>query len=176
MLWLQEHIRGEFLNVLMPLITSLGDIGFIWILIGAVFAVQKKYRQAGILIWIALLSEWLLVDGVLKNIFMRVRPFHASELLLPLIELPDSWSFPSGHSGSSFAAATVMWMRLPRKYALPGAVLAVLIAFSRLYVGVHYPTDVLAGAAVGICVGWACCRIAAFCGKKMTHNKKEVWN
>lgn len=158
LLWLQEHVRSDVLTPLFVFITGLGDIGFVWIAIGAVLVTKKRWRAAGILLWIALLSEWLLVDGVIKNIVMRERPFHANPLLLALIEEPDSFSFPSGHTGSSFAAAVVLWRSLPHKAALPFCLLAVLIAFSRLYVGVHYPTDVLAGAVIGICVGLICCR------------------
>ena len=160
MLWIQEHLRSDVLDPIMVFITGLGDIGMIWILIGAVFVAQKEYRKTGLLIWIALLSEYLLVDGVIKNIVMRERPFRAEPLLQALIEHPESWSFPSGHTGSSFAAATVAVLRLPKKFALPCLLLAALIAFSRLYIGVHYPTDVLAGAVVGILTGWLCCRAA----------------
>lgn len=170
LLWLQEHVRGEILDPVMKLITSLGDIGLIWIVIGACFVVQKKYRTTGLLIWAALLLEWLLVDGVIKNLVMRTRPFNADARLLSLIEPPGSWSFPSGHSGSSFAAAAVMCLRLPKKFALSGVVLAVLIAFSRLYVGVHYPTDVLAGALVGTAVGWLCCKAA----ERMERRRADV--
>lgn len=165
LLFIQEYLRNGVLTPLMVLITTLGDVGFIWIVIGAVLIAKKRYRSAGFLIWIALFSEWLLVDGVIKNIFMRERPFYACETLIPLIEYPGSFSFPSGHAGSSFAAAAVMRLRLPRKYARFGLLLAALIAFSRLYVGVHYPTDVLCGALIGVLVGKACCMAADFLGK-----------
>ena len=159
LLWLQEHVRSEVLTVLMRFITSLGDIGFIWILIGLVLALKKKYRTTGFLVLAALLLEWLLVNCVIKELVMRIRPFEAHEALKALISHPDSFSFPSGHTGSSFAAASVMWKRLPRRFSVPCLLLAVLIAFSRLYVGVHYPTDVLAGAVIGVLIGLTCCRI-----------------
>ena len=79
-----------------------------------------------------------------------MRPYNAMATLIPIIRKPSEFSFPSGHAGSSFASAFVLYRKLPKKYGIWAIILAALISFSRLYVGVHYPTDVLAGILVGM--------------------------
>ena len=89
---------------------------------------------------------------LLKNLVARPRPFAEIEALIPLIAKPTDFSFPSGHTTASFAVALVMVRMLPKKIGVPAVAVATLVAFSRLYLGVHYPTDVLVGllvAAIG---------------------------
>lgn len=161
LLWIQNNLRSELLNPLMRLVTQLGDIGLIWILIGLGLMTRKSYRLVGLTVLVALLSEWLLVDGVIKNLVQRTRPFHAIEALEPLIAHPQSFSFPSGHSGSSIAAATVLFMGLPRTWGIAAVILGIAIALSRLYVGVHYPSDVLVGALIGFATGFLSWKLIA---------------
>lgn len=115
-----------------------------------------KYRKWGIAMLCALLLTTLLGEGLLKHLIARPRPFmHYPDLAL-LIPPPSTYSFPSGHSAASFAAAVVLF-RCRRSFGIPALILAALIAFSRLFLFVHYPTDVLAGILLGTAVGLLTC-------------------
>ena len=92
---------------------------------------------------------FLINNIILKNIIARTRPYEVVEGLNRIIGAQSDFSFPSGHSGASFAVAVVMFMEMPKKYGVPALIVATLIAFSRLYVGVHYPFDVIAGVLTG---------------------------
>ena len=157
LLFIQRFLRFEWLTHAMRFITSLGDEGLIWIVLAAILLCLKRYRKTGSAMAVALLIGYLVTNLILKNLVMRVRPYDAVVGLQALIgPLADS-SFPSGHATSSIAAAFVM-MKDTRKYiGIPVFTLAVLICLSRLYLGVHYPTDVLAGVMIGL--------FAAFCAK-----------
>lgn len=157
LLWIQEYLRSDILTPVMQFFTHLGDTAFIWIGMAAVFFLFKKTRITGMEILAALLISLIINNMILKNLVARVRPYETVEGLRLLIEKQPDWSFPSGHSSSSFAAAAVIWLN-HRKTGRAAVVLAGLIAFSRLYVGVHYLTDVLFGAADGILIGWAAVR------------------
>ena len=103
----------------------------------------------------ALCIELVVCNGILKNLFARIRPCDVNTQIQLLIARPDDFSFPSGHTAASFAAAVILFLQLPKKYGIPALILAVLISFSRLYLGVHYPTDVLAGAVSGTLIALA---------------------
>ncbi len=150
LLFLQEAVRNPVLNPIMVLITSLGNAGIIWILLTIALLIPEKTRKIGCMIACALLASLLFNNILLKNMVARVRPYNAMEALVPIVKKPSEFSFPSGHAGSSFAAACVLYRKLPKKQGVWALILAALISFSRLYVGVHYPTDILAGAVVGI--------------------------
>lgn len=150
LLFLQEAVRNPILNPIMTVITSLGNAGIIWILLTAVLFIPKKTRKIGCMSACALLASLLFNNILLKNLVARVRPYNAMATLIPIIRKPSEFSFPSGHAGSSFASAFVLYRKLPKKYGIWAIILAALISFSRLYVGVHYPTDVLAGILVGM--------------------------
>ena len=164
LLWIQENLRSAALTPVMEFITHLGDTAFIWIAMAAVFFVFKRTRMTGLQVLAALLGSLLINNLILKNFIARVRPYEVVGGLALLIEKQPDWSFPSGHSASSFAAATVIFLNHPRT-GWPALVLAALIAFSRLYVGVHYPTDVLFGALSGILTRTAVFRLRARAGK-----------
>ena len=104
----------------------------------------------------------------------RVRPYDANPLLMPLIQRPTDFSFPSGHAASSFACAGVMWHKLPRRAGVPVLILAILISFSRLYIGVHYPTDVLAGAISGLLISFLAIRTVQGIRKLREKKKSQV--
>ncbi|MBQ8279212.1 MAG: phosphatase PAP2 family protein [Roseburia sp.] len=149
LLWIQEYVRNDFLTPIFKFITSLGDEGFIWIAIAITLLFIKKYRKVGPMVGLSLLGSLLFNNTILKNIVCRTRPYKVIDTLTILIPEPGEFSFPSGHTSSSFAAGVVLFMMLPRKYGVPALILAFLIGISRLYVGVHYPTDVLGGMVMG---------------------------
>lgn len=159
-----QDIHGGILDKIMLFITSLGNAGVVWfltsfflIVIPAVGKESKEHlkerRIAGIILIISIVFEFICVNIFIKNIVNRPRPFLSDESLLPLIR-PGESSFPSGHAASSFAAATSLFL-YKKKAGIPAYLLAAAIAFSRLYIGVHYPTDVLAGMVIGIVCGVA---------------------
>lgn len=150
LLWIQEYVRKDFLNPLVELITCLGDAGWFWILITAILLFFKKYRKIGLTSFAALLIGFFITNLLLKNMVMRIRPYEIVEGLSFIGKKPSDFSFPSGHSTCSMASSVVLFLYLPKKYGSVVLVLGILICLSRLYVGVHYPTDVLAGAVIGI--------------------------
>lgn len=163
LLWIQEYLRISVLSPVVIFITELGNGGRIWILLSLLLLVFKKTRKAGILGLAALLGSLVLNNWILKNIVGRTRPYEVVEGLRILIPKPGEFSFPSGHTASSFACAWIFFRELPKKYGIPALVLASLIGASRLYIGVHYPTDVLAGVVSGIAIACLVERI----GEKM---------
>lgn len=150
LLWIQEHIRKEFLDPVVVFISSLGNAGWFWLVLLAVLLCIPGYRRAGMTGLVAVLIGFLITNVLLKNMVARVRPYEVVQGLTFLGTKPHDLSFPSGHSTCSIAAAAVLFAKLPKKAGVPLLVLAILICLSRLYVGVHYPTDVLAGAAIGL--------------------------
>ena len=154
LLFLQESVRNPILDNLMIFITSLGNGGMIWIAATIVLLIPKKTRKAGIMSAAALLGSLIINNNIVKNIVQRPRPFVTFTDLQIIIPTPSEFSFPSGHTSSSFAAAAVFYRHLPKKLGLPSVILAGLIGFSRLYVGVHYPTDVIAGVLMGILLSY----------------------
>lgn len=153
LLFIQDHVRVSWLTPILTHLTKLGDHGEIWIVIGILLLIPKKTRRAGILSLLALLSAHLLCNMVLKDYVARVRPYDVIEGLHCLIERPTDWSFPSGHTMTAFAAAVVIFRSRPKRLGIPIMTLACVIAFSRLYVGVHYPSDVIFGAVLGTLIG-----------------------
>ncbi len=149
LLLIQEFLRFEWLDPVVLFLTSLGNGGAVWIVLTACFLIWKKYQRTGMDMAFALLLGALITNVLLKNLVMRPRPYTMIPELHALVTASD-WSFPSGHSTSSIAASFVMYRELPRSMGLPALILAVVICLSRLYVGVHYPSDVLCGAAVGL--------------------------
>ena len=167
LLFLQESVRNPILNSIMIFITSLGDEGVIWIVATILLLIPKKTRKAGIMSAVALLGSLLINNNIIKNIVQRPRPFVTFTDLEIIIPTPSEFSFPSGHTSSSFAAAAVFYRHLPKKLGLPSVILAGLIGFSRLYVGVHYPTDVIAGVIMGILLSYLAEFLVNFCAKKL---------
>ncbi len=150
--YILNHLHTPLMDKIMIEITSLGNSGLIWIAIAFLLLLNKKTKPCGILLITALSFEYILGDGILKHLIARDRPFIRFPDVNILIKKPGSFSFPSGHTMSSFTAATVIFYS--NKYAgMPAYILAALIGFSRLYLFCHYPTDVLAGAVLGIATG-----------------------
>ena len=101
-----------------------------------------------------MLMSLIVNNFLLKNLVARIRPYDMMDTLIPLVNKPTDYSFPSGHSGCAFAVAGVYVRNLPKRAGIPLLILAILIALSRLYVGVHYPTDVLAGLIIGVALSY----------------------
>lgn len=158
LLWIQEYIRNEWLTPVMTFITHLGDSGFIWIVLTLACLIWARTRRVGILMLFSLLLNTLANNIILKNMLARTRPYEVVQGLIRIIEAQSDFSFPSGHTGCSFAAAVVIFMMCPRRYGIPAMTLAVLISLSRLYVGVHFPTDVLCGGLIGTAAAVFVCR------------------
>ena len=155
LLFFQDMVRNPVLN----LITTLGNGAIIWVLLSLGLMIPDKTRRAGMTSLLALVVSLLINNVLLKNLVGRVRPYDLLEGLTPLIGRQWDPSFPSGHTGSSFAAAWVLYRELPKRFGVPALILAGLIGLSRLYVGVHYPTDVLFGVISGIGSGWIAMQI-----------------
>lgn len=148
-----QTIHTPLLDKILAFITSLGNAGIIWIVLAVVLLILPKTRKTGIIVAAALLMDLVLCNLILKNLVARVRPYHVNTAIAILIKKPLDFSFPSGHTAASFAAMTALFLAKMKKAWIAALVLAVLIAFSRLYFYVHYPTDVLGGAVVGILSG-----------------------
>ena len=148
--WIAENLGCAFLDTAMPLITVLGNGGIFWIAVSVILMLIPKYRKAGFSMGSALLMGLIVCNLILKPLVARVRPYDYLDITIQLlISAPHDYSFPSGHTIASFEAATALLIH-DRKLGIPAMVLAVLIAFSRLYLYVHYPTDVIASVFLGI--------------------------
>ncbi len=139
----------------MPVLSTIANSGLVWIAIAVVMMFFRKTRSSAIVLLFAMLLGLVIGEVVLKNVVCRVRPFYYTDIAL-LIPAPKSYSFPSGHTCSSFAAATVL-MKMDKRFGVSALVLATLIGFSRLYNYVHFPTDVLCGALLGVFCGIFMC-------------------
>ena len=152
-------MRSEFMDAVLSAVSTLGNLGAIWIAAALLFVSTRKYRVTGLTMLAALLAGAIIGNVILKPLVARTRPCDvnmAVELLLPR---PKDFSFPSGHTLSSFAAATVIFLR-DRRLGTAAVITACVMSFSRLYLYVHYPSDVLAGALIGVAVG-VCTSVAA---------------
>ncbi len=146
-----ENVQMPILDKIMFIITSLGNAGFIWILIVIVFILIKRYRKMGVTMAISLFMNFLVVNCFLKPIFNRSRPFEVSQEILNsiMISLPQDNSFPSGHTSAAFAVAMVCYL-CNKKIGSFLICFAFLMGLSRLYFSVHFPTDVIFGVIIGI--------------------------
>lgn len=150
---IQSDIRTGFMDAIMPFITQLGDAGLIWIILSIGLIIPKKTRKIGFVMIIALILNGIICNIILKPMLARIRPFDVNTAIKLLINKPRDFSFPSGHTSASFTAASVLFFRKSKLF-VPSLVLAFLISFSRLYLYVHYPSDVLAGLVLGILCGY----------------------
>ena len=150
LLLIQQYLRSGVLTPVMKVITFLGNGGWFWILCAVILLAVPRTRKVGCAAVLSVIFGFLVTNVLLKNLVARPRPFAVINALTPLIAKPTDFSFPSGHTTVSFAVALVIARMLPKKYGVPAVILAALVAFSRLYLGVHYPTDVLAGFVVAL--------------------------
>ena len=151
--WIMANLWCPFLDAVMPVITVLGDAGIFWIALAAVFLLLPKHRKMGLSMGVALMMGLVICNMILKPVVGRIRPYDYQleffQKTIPLLtERQHDFSFPSGHTIASFEAAVAMLICY-KKLGIPAMILAVLIAFSRMYLYVHYPTDVIASVILG---------------------------
>lgn len=150
--WIQETLTCPLFDVLMPKITLLGNGGAVWLLAAGGLLCTKKYRRQGLILLGGLAAGVLVGNVCLKNLVARPRPCWLDESVRLLIASPTDYSFPSGHTLSSVIGATIL-TKTDQRFGYAAIPLAALIAFSRLYLYVHFPSDVLAAAVLGIAIG-----------------------
>lgn len=150
--WLQG-LHTPVGDVLMVFFSRLADSGFIWIILALALIVFPKQRKTGMIVAVALILDVSLCNGILKHAFARVRPYDVNQSVQLLVERLSDYSFPSGHTAASFAATAALFMTKQKKFWIPALILSVIITFSRMYLYVHYPTDILGGALVGVICG-----------------------
>lgn len=174
-----ESLHNPILNPIMYGITLLGDKGIIWIVIALamLLVLPKRYKKIGLTVAIALILSLIMCNGIMKNLWQRVRPFNVDttfENLYGVFGRIHDWSFPSGHTSASFAAAIaiLMWSKKDGAIAI---VIASLISFSRLYLTVHYPTDVLTSLIFGSLYGLLSYIFVKFLMKKFP-KVNEIFN
>lgn len=172
LLWIQDNLRAAWLDPIMKFITYLANGGALWIGICVLLLILKKTRTTGLVCSCSLAATFLINNIILKNIIARTRPYEVVEGLNRIIGAQSDYSFPSGHSGASFAVAVVMFMEMPKKYGVPALIAATLIALSRLYVGVHYPSDVIAGILTGTLYAVITVTIYRKCFKGKKHSEQ----
>ena len=194
LIYIQEHLRSDLLTPFMTVVTHSGDSGIIWIILCIILVIIPKSRKVGIIAGTSIALEALLNNVCIKNIVARTRPYEEVEGLINLIEKQVDYSFPSGHTGAAFAVAGALLViaiaglpvaaktgkisrsKMTTAYkicAVLAVIYAAVIAFSRLYVGVHYPTDVLGGLILGIGTSIAAYFIYQIVIKKIAERKKE---
>ena len=137
----------------MVFITSLGNAGIIWIVMTIVFLLIPKMRKTGAVMAAALIIDLLLCNVILKNLVARTRPYDVNTGVQLLVSRLHDYSFPSGHTAAAFASVTALYLAGEKKLWKLALALGCVIAFSRMYLYVHYPTDILGGVIIGILSG-----------------------
>ena len=151
-----QDLHTPALDKAMVLLSHLGDVGLMWTIFAVLLFLMERTKRIGRDMVLSIILAFLVGNLLLKSLIGRERPWELYAILQPLVEKPFDSSFPSGHTMNSFAAATALFFH-ERKAGAAGLLLAFAIGFSRLYNLVHYPTDVLAGAAIGIGCAVAVC-------------------
>lgn len=152
--FIEEHMHSGVCDAIFKNITHLGDGGILWIIIAIALMLFRRTRYIGIAVAVSLALNSIICLGILKPAFARLRPFMLDSGIDLILHAPTDFSFPSGHTASSFSAAVTLLL-YNRKYGVLALIAAALIAFSRLYLMVHFPSDVIAGIALGILTGAA---------------------
>ncbi len=159
--WIQANMQSSFMDGFMSFITLFGEAGLFWIAWAVLLMILPKHRKTGIAMGMALVMGLVVCNMILKPAVGRIRPYdfqllyNKREILL-LIEAQHDFSFPSGHTIASFEACSVLMLR-NKKMGIPATILAVLVSFSRLYLYVHYPSDVIVSVILGTAFGFIAC-------------------
>ncbi len=161
-----QNLSSPFMDFLMKSVTFLGDAGWVWIAAGIILSIIPKTRKVGFTVCLSLIFSVLISNVTLKPLIARTRPYDLIEGIRLIIDAPKDFSFPSGHTSASFAAAAAIFAYNKKWGSIP-LILAFLIGFSRLYLYVHFPTDVLGGAVIG-----SICAIISYYSIKLIYTKK----
>ena len=174
--FIQDNLRTPFLNEFMTHFTSLGNGGLIWITLTLLMLIYPKTRKAGACSAISIILCFLTVNLGIKNIVARTRPYDTYELVRCIIKPAVDYSFPSGHSAIAFATVLPIYFQLGKKWGIPFMLAALLMAASRLYVCVHYPSDVLCGMIFGVVCAVVACKLIypRFIGEKINSQMQRV--
>ena len=173
--WIQANMQSGFMDKFMPFITVFGDAGIFWMICAALMLIFPKTRRIGLGMALAMVMGLVVCNMTLKPLVARIRPYDLqAELgvaIKLLCEAQHDFSFPSGHTIASFEAAVVL-LKNSKKMGIPAMILAVLISFSRLYLYVHYPTDVLTSIVLGTLFALIGDAIATKVAPKLSFGKK----
>ena len=174
--WIQANLQSGFMDKFMPFITIFGDAGIFWMVWAGVLLIFRKTRKMGIGMFIAMVLGLLVCNITLKPLVARIRPYdlQLEEFGVTIKLLSGAmhdFSFPSGHTIASFEAAVVL-LKNSKKMGIPAMILAVLISFSRLYLYVHYPTDVIASIILGTIFALIGDAVAGLIAPKLGSGKK----
>ena len=153
-LYALQELHNPVLDKIMLFISWLGNDGWLWLAIGAICLCFKKHRKMGLQLLLSMLCTFILGNLILKNLIARPRPCDIDTAVTLLLSRPHGYSFPSGHSINSMVAAVALFLN-NKKIGIPALIIATLIGFSRMYLFVHFPTDVLGGFAIAILVAIA---------------------
>lgn len=169
-----QLIHTPWLDALVAAYTSTSNVGQIWILLGIVLAIIPKTRKLGAAVLIAVLLGAIVTSGLLKPLIMRPRPCDVNPLVPMIVDRPHGSSFPSGHATAAFAAfGALLFSKGPKPLVIVVGIGAVLMALTRLYCYVHYPTDVLAGTVVGLLAGFAAAKIVEAASRKLQERRSQ---
>lgn len=175
---IQQALNADWLTPIMKVITAFGEYGIFWILVCAALLAFRRTRRLGIICALSLALTFILCNGIIKPLVDRTRPFEAFSAVQPFLPHPGDASFPSGHTANAMGPAWGMFVssrdetapmgwrgngvsaRAVHKWSIAAIILALLIALSRLYLGMHYPSDVLAAIAVGMLSATVVCAAA----------------
>ncbi len=171
--FIHQNLSNDVFNCIFIFFTTIVEHGELWICAGAVLLFTKKYRAAGICVLIALALSFSVSELLLKNLVCRPRPFYDNPDITLIIPPPSGYSFPSSHSAVSFASAVVIFY-FNKKLGAAAIATASLVAFSRLYLYVHYPSDVLFGICIGILCGAIVIGVYKYCIKVHYSEKKSL--
>lgn len=144
-----QGMHQDWLSPVMIFLSTIGEVGLVWIMISIILACVPRTRKCGLSMMAAMALSFLLGNCLLKNLIARPRPFSVDTSIVMLVPYPSEYSFPSGHTLNGFTAAVTIFLYY-RKAGIAAIFLAAAIAFSRLYLFVHYPTDILGGMILGI--------------------------
>lgn len=150
--WIQQNCRSTVMDALMPKVTMLGQMRLLWIALALLFLMIRKYRKCGITLSFGLICSLLIGNLLLKNIVARSRPCWINTDIDMLIAIPKDYSFPSGHTLCAFIAAVII-LSYDKRLGIPALLIAAAVGFSRMYLYVHFPSDVLAGMVLGVAIG-----------------------
>ena len=172
LLWIHEHLRFAALTPVMRALSMMVDKGILWIALTLVLLLFRRTRRVGIYCAASIILTFLIVNGVVKPLVGRTRPYDLFQEIQILVKAESDFCFPSGHTANSFAVAWILFRMTKKRYGILAVILAALVALSRLYVGVHYPTDVLAGMVIAIALAEVCLHVIPKCERKYRRYKK----